>query len=560
MVPITYSSRLLDENNQGSKLTPILVGPSITGDRTTQQTSSAVTKAIEGEPNLDIEHVLVKDDPRGWSDARKIVTLIIVSGASIISGLCASIQNPANAQMQQELHATSAQISLTLSLSILIQGNVPLLWSAMSEIKGRKLVYLLATALFTLGSVIVALSKNIGLVIAMRVIQAFGSSAIFTIGAATLADIFEPHRRGTVMGVYIAGPLLGPALGPIFGGLLAQELNWRAIFWFLAIWGGIVFLAFLLLFEDTFRKERSLTYQNVLKRNLRKQQLSEAKTTGNSKENANELNSHYRNNDPESYLVYSECVTDVTLSLADVNPLPPYVKILGHKNNFVILIVSGMLFGLSFGITYTCSRTLALYYRYDALKTGLVLLSFGIGSILGSILGGRWSDRTQAHRKAANGGVGYPEMRLHSIKVTMWWLPPSLIGYAWVCQKRTHIAAMCTMLFLIGFSSIWIYSSTFTYLMNSNTGRSSSAAAANASFRGTFGFIAVEIAVPLQDTIGDGGLYMIWAGLMLFAELMVLLVLYKGKKWREASLEKERQQSDGGQRNERGIQDSTSRR
>lgn len=61
-----------DENNQGSKLTPILVGPSITGDRTTQQTSSAVTKAIEGEPNLDIEHVLVKDDPRGWSDARKV--------------------------------------------------------------------------------------------------------------------------------------------------------------------------------------------------------------------------------------------------------------------------------------------------------------------------------------------------------------------------------------------------------------------------------------------------------------------------------------------------------
>jgi len=38
-----------------------------------------------------------------------------------------------------------------------------------------------------------------------------------------------------------------------------------------------------------------------------------------------------------------------------------------------------MLFGLSFGITYTCARTLALYYRYGALKTGLVLLSFGIG-------------------------------------------------------------------------------------------------------------------------------------------------------------------------------------
>jgi len=171
----------------------------------------------------------------------------------------------------------------------------------------------------------------------------YRSSAIFTIGAATLADIYEPHRRGTVMGVYIAGPLLGPALGPIFGGLLAQELNWRAIFWFLAIWGGITFLAFLLLFKDTFRRERSLTYQTVLKRNMRKQQLSEAKTAGNGKENANELNNHYRN-DPESCpspVVNPECMKDVTLSFADINPLPPYLKILGRKSNFVILIVTG---------------------------------------------------------------------------------------------------------------------------------------------------------------------------------------------------------------------------
>jgi len=89
-VRITYKSRSLvsrdhpshpcrithwpmqDQNNQGTTLSPILVKPLTTGDRTTQQTSSAVTKALEGGPNLDIEHVLVKDDPRGWSDARKV--------------------------------------------------------------------------------------------------------------------------------------------------------------------------------------------------------------------------------------------------------------------------------------------------------------------------------------------------------------------------------------------------------------------------------------------------------------------------------------------------------
>ncbi|OJA19748.1 hypothetical protein AZE42_11228, partial [Rhizopogon vesiculosus] len=74
--------------------------------------------------------------------------------------------------------------------------------------------------------------------IGMRILQGAGSSAIFAIGAGTLADIYEPHQRGTMMGVYYSAPLLGPSLGPIIGGALTQGLSWRAIFWFLVIWGG----------------------------------------------------------------------------------------------------------------------------------------------------------------------------------------------------------------------------------------------------------------------------------------------------------------------------------
>jgi MFS family permease len=75
---------------------------------------------------------------------------------------------------------------------ILIQGNFPVIWSAISEIKGRKVciyshlqsvvcsydraqfVYLLSIALFIIGSAIVAVSRNIGLMISMRVVQAAG--------------------------------------------------------------------------------------------------------------------------------------------------------------------------------------------------------------------------------------------------------------------------------------------------------------------------------------------------------------------------------------------------
>jgi hypothetical protein len=47
-------------------------------------------------------------------------------------------ETAANAQIEQQLHASSGDISLSLSLFILVQGNFPIIWSAISEIKGRK--------------------------------------------------------------------------------------------------------------------------------------------------------------------------------------------------------------------------------------------------------------------------------------------------------------------------------------------------------------------------------------------------------------------------------------
>ncbi|KAL4070035.1 major facilitator superfamily domain-containing protein [Scleroderma yunnanense] len=446
------------------------------------QTSPAVVQLPEGKPVLDIEHTLVEDDPRRWSDARKTVTLIVVSGASVIAGLFINIQNPANAQIQQELHATSSQISLTLSLSSLALGNVSLLWSATSEIKGRKVSSSLSACL---SSINIAFYIGFSHRSSIQEYRAdYWSSAVLTIGAATLADIYDPHQRGTMMGIYYVAPLLGPSIGPILGGILAQELGWRAIFWFLAIWGGIIFLAFLLLFTDTFRRERSLTYQNVLKRRMCQPQLSKATTVENTERKANGSKSHQGRKDVEACQLSVENREDlegikgVTLSLADVNPFPP-------RFTYVIHIYP------SWG------QQLIIVFRVNVSRL-----------------------------KADNGDVSYPEMRLQSAKFFLWWLPPSVIGYAWVCQEHAHISAMCAMLFLIGFLLL-----------------SSSAVAANSSFRGTIGFIAVEVAVPLQDTIGDGGLYMIWAGLMLFAELMILWVLYRGKQWREVSVKRE---VDGG--------------
>ncbi|KAJ7248883.1 major facilitator superfamily domain-containing protein [Mycena haematopus] len=508
---------------------------------------------LKSHQTFDIEHMPVEDDPRGWSSFRKNVVLALVSSASMIAGLASNIQNPAIAEMEADLPATASQISWSLSSFIALQGVMPLFWSAISEVKGRKLVYVVSIAISTAGSVVVATSKTIGLVILFRCVQATGSSAVMAIGAATLADIFDPVERGQKMGIYYMAPLLGPSLAPIMGGVLTTGFSWRAPFWFLAAVSGLSGVLILLFLKDTFRKERSLTYQNVLKSRLRSLAASAATSctaTVVEKEPTSDKRSSLpadleKQPRPDPNLSNSPDVVaalpNIKLTLSDVNPIKPLWLVVRRMNNLVILFASGLCFAFNFIVVFTASRTLSSAYGYNALKVGLVLLSFGLGNLAGSVLGGRWSDVKLARLKAANGGVSYPEMRLESTKYGLIFLPPSVLAYGWVSEKHVHVSAMCVFLFLSGFFMIWAYTSTLAYIVDANNGRSATAVATNSAFRGMSAFVATEIAVPLQDSVGDGWLYTIWTGLLVFVGLLVWLVVQKGGAWREAAEKREQE-------------------
>lgn len=107
---------------------------------------------------------------------------------------------------------------------------------------------------------------------------------------------------------------------------MTSAFNWRAIFWFLVILSGLSLLSFVLFFQDTFRRERSLTYQNVIKQRC--------KSTG--------ALSSLNDKQPEA-----SPAINLDLSLADVNPLKPLGQVLRRENNMIILISSGNSFFLS---------------------------------------------------------------------------------------------------------------------------------------------------------------------------------------------------------------------
>lgn len=159
------------------------------------------------------------------------------------------------------------------------------------------------------------------------------TSAVFAIGAGTLADIYEPAVRGSKIGVYYSAPMTAPSLGSVLGGLLTQAFGWRAVFWFLVIFSSCNFLSFLFL-KDPFRKQRSLAYQTILTKRTKNRELSKVEGTDST-------SIHTIDNTSRPNALEAPHVDEITLSLMDINPFPPILRVLQRRNNIAILFASG---------------------------------------------------------------------------------------------------------------------------------------------------------------------------------------------------------------------------
>lgn len=104
----------------------------------------------------------------------------------------------------------------------------------------------------------------------------------------------------------------------------------------MVIFAGVNFISFLLFLKDTFRKERSLTYQTILRRRIEEDRAKE-KARGS-------LDSEDKTHSDTNTLAVPDPappIKEIKLSLADVNPFPPLALILRRRNNLAILFPSG---------------------------------------------------------------------------------------------------------------------------------------------------------------------------------------------------------------------------
>jgi EmrB/QacA subfamily drug resistance transporter len=119
----------------------------------------------------------------------------------------------------------------------LVYASFLAVFARVCEIYGRKLVYLLGFALFTIGSLLSGLASGIEWLIGFRVIQGFGGAMLGANAMAVLLKSIDAERRGHAIGLYTTAQAVGVCAGPFVGGVVLQALGWQWVFWVVVPFG-----------------------------------------------------------------------------------------------------------------------------------------------------------------------------------------------------------------------------------------------------------------------------------------------------------------------------------
>lgn len=163
---------------------------------------------------------------------------------------------PALPQMGRYFQASEFLVGMTLTIFFFIFAVSMVLFGPMTDKYGRKRVMAFGATIYTIASVICALSPNIYILLIGRFFQAVGSGAVITVATALIKDCFEGKIMSKILAITQALGVIAPMTAPLIGGFLLIITSWRGAFFLLTFLGAINILLSFLLTETLTEDER----------------------------------------------------------------------------------------------------------------------------------------------------------------------------------------------------------------------------------------------------------------------------------------------------------------
>jgi EmrB/QacA subfamily drug resistance transporter len=130
------------------------------------------------------------------------------------------------------------------------------MWGRLSDLFGRRRIYVIGLVIFLVGSALSGLAQNMLELIVFRMIQGLGAGSLMTIGMTVVGELFGLERRARMQG-YLSGVWgVASLLGPMIGGLLTDHASWRWVFYINIPFGAVAMALIMTSLQDDRAPER----------------------------------------------------------------------------------------------------------------------------------------------------------------------------------------------------------------------------------------------------------------------------------------------------------------
>lgn len=408
------------------------------------------------------------ENPMTWRPLYKWYLVMTVAIATLAVSFDSSAYSGGVSQIITEFGVSQELVTAGISLFVLGFAAGPLLWAPLSEVLGRRLLFVGTYGMLTVFIAGTAGAQNIETILILRFFAGFFGSSPLTNAGGTIADIFGARQRGVAMAIFSAAPFLGPALGPIVGGFVGQTIGWRWVEGVMCIFTAVLWIFGTIVLPET--------YPPVL---LKKRAALLAKQTG----------AVYRSKYEEKEIIALPKVFKTALSR-------PWILLFREPIVLLLSIYMAIVYGTlymmfaAFPVVYQTPRPDG--YGWSEGVGGLAFIGIAIGIILAVVYVlfdnkryGRILD--EAAKDDGSRVRASPEARIPPGMVGSVFLPIGLFWFAWTNSPNIHWIVSIIGTAFFGFGMVLVFLSVMNYLIDSYTVYAASVLAANSVLRSLFG-------------------------------------------------------------------------
>jgi EmrB/QacA subfamily drug resistance transporter len=170
-----------------------------------------------------------------------LVATILGSSMAFIDSTVVNVALPA---IQTDFHATVVDVQWVVESYGLFLSALILVGGSLGDLFGRRLIFVVGIAIFTVASAVCGASLNIDQLIVARSIQGIGAALLVPGSLAIISSAFDEKSRGRAIGTWSGFTAITTAIGPVLGGWLVEHASWRWVFFInLPLAAAVIFIS-----------------------------------------------------------------------------------------------------------------------------------------------------------------------------------------------------------------------------------------------------------------------------------------------------------------------------